>query len=84
MKSKIVIMSAALAVFASAAHAQQFYIVQDRTIKECRIVEQRPADTTTVTVLGDGAVFKTRTAAQDSLKEVCTDKTTGTTTIKER
>lgn len=84
---KALFLSAAFAVIAGPALAQQFYIVQDRTSKECRIVEERPADTTSVTILGNGAVFSTRNEAQSRLKEVCTDSpTTGssTTIIKER
>ena len=84
MMKKAVIVSATFAVLAGPALAQEFYIVRDTSSKECRIVEQRPKDKTTVTILGDGAVFKTRTEAQARLKEVCTDTSTGTTTIKER
>jgi hypothetical protein len=81
---KLAILSTAFALFAGPAVAQQFYIVQDRSTKECRIVEQRPTETTSITILGDGAVFSTRNEAQVRMKEVCTDTSTGTTTIKER
>jgi len=81
---KLAILSTAFALFAGPAIAQQFYIVQDRGTKDCRIVEQKPTESTSITILGDGAVFSTRTEAQTRMKEICTDSTTGTTTIKER
>lgn len=81
---RLVILSTAFALFAGPALAQQFYIVQDRSSKECRIVAEKPTETTSVTIMGDGAVFSTRTEAQARMKEVCTDSATGSTTIKER
>jgi hypothetical protein len=81
---KLALLSTAFALCAGPALAQEFYIVQDVATKECRIVEERPAASTSITILGDGAVFSTRTEAQRRMKEVCTDTATGTTTIKER
>jgi len=81
---KLAILSTAFALLAGPALAQEFYIVQDRSTKDCRIVEQKPTESTSITILGDGAVFSTRTEAQTRLKEICTDTTTGTTTIKEK
>ena len=81
---KLAIISTAFALFAGPALAQEYYIVQDRSTKDCRIVEQKPTESTKVTILGDGAIFSTRAEAQTRLKEICTDATTGTTTIKER
>jgi hypothetical protein len=53
--------------------AQQYYIVQDSTTKKCTIVHEKPT-ATTMTVVGDGTVYKTETEAQSALKttKVCT------------
>lgn len=83
MKKVFAISVAASAMLVSPALAQEFYIVRDTSTKECRIVEEKPTTTTSVTILGNGAVFKTRAEAQTRLKEVCKD-TPSTTIIKER
>ena len=51
-----------------------YYVAQDVKTKKCTIVDKKPADTTTMTILGDGAVFRTRTEAEGSMKsiKVCT------------
>ena len=61
------------ALGALAQGATSFYIVQDVKTKKCTIVDQKPTTQTTV-VVGDGAVFKTRTEAETSMKsvKVCT------------
>ena len=62
-----------LAAFVTTASAQTFYVVQDVKTKKCTIVDQKPT-TQTMVVVGDGAVFKTRTEAEGSMKttKVCT------------
>ena len=67
---KILIAAALAASFAAPAFAADtFYIVQDTATKKCSIVEQKPT-VTTVTVVGDGTVYKTRTEAETSMKTV--------------
>ena len=70
---KIAITAALLVAFVTTASAQTFYVVQDVKTKKCTIVDQKPTTQTTV-VVGDGAVFKTRTEAESSMKtvKVCT------------
>ena len=70
---KFAITAAVLAAFVTTASAQTFYVVQDVKTKKCTIVDQKPTTQTTV-VVGDGAVFKTRTEAEGSTKttKVCT------------
>jgi hypothetical protein len=70
---KIALTAAVLAAFVTTASAQTFYVVQDVKTKKCTIVDQKPTTQTTV-VVGDGAVFKTRTEAETSMKsvKVCT------------
>jgi hypothetical protein len=57
----------------AAAQTTEFYIVQDTATKRCTIVDKKPTTTTSV-VVGDGAVFKTRTEAETGMKKikVCT------------
>ena len=52
----------------------QFYVVQDVKTKKCTIVDKKPETTTSMTILGDGAVFKTRTEADSGMGKikVCT------------
>ncbi|HEX2215813.1 MAG TPA: hypothetical protein VHG27_03835 [Xanthobacteraceae bacterium] len=69
----------ALALVSPAA-AAEFWIVQDMSTKRCTIVEQRPTTSTSVTVMGGGKVYTSRTEAESAVKEVCTDGATGSTT----
>lgn len=52
----------------------EYYVVQDVQTKKCTIMDKKPETTTSVTILGDGAVFKTRTDADTGTKKikVCT------------
>jgi len=72
---RVAISAAVLAAFVSAAAAQttSFYVVQDAKTKKCTIVDKKPTTSETV-VVGDGAVYKTRTEAESGMKtvKVCT------------
>ena len=72
---KLAITALVLSAFVTTAVAQtaSFYVVQDVKTKKCTIVDQKPTTTETV-VVGDGAVFKTRTEAETGMKtvKVCT------------
>jgi hypothetical protein len=81
MKLKIAASAILLIAFAAPSFAQTttttsttYYVAQDIKTKKCTIVDQKPADTTTMTILSDGAVFKTRTEAEGAMKsvKVCT------------
>jgi hypothetical protein len=50
-----------------------FYIVRDSTTKRCTVTRERPT-TSTVTIVGDGTVYKTETEAQSAVKttKTCT------------
>lgn len=68
------------------ALADEFYVVQNPTTKDCTVTEQKPADSKTI-VMGNGHVYTSRSEAQSAVKTVCTESTTGsststTTTIK--
>jgi len=65
----VCIAAAAVAMLSSTALAD-FYIVQEKATKECKIVETRPAETTWVQV--GPLAFKTRDEAEKQIKVVCT------------
>jgi hypothetical protein len=77
MKTKLVVSAALLVGLAVPALAQTsttYYVAQDVKTKKCTIVDKKPADTTTMTIVGDGSVYKTRTEAEGAMKtvKVCT------------
>jgi hypothetical protein len=80
MRACHLLVALGLVAIATPATAAEFYIVRDATTKHCTIVDQKPA-TTTTTVVGDGAVYHTRTEAETAMKsvKVCSDGTTGST-----
>jgi len=59
---------AAFALLSSAALAD-FYVVQEKSTKECKIVETRPTETTWVQV--GPLAFKTRDEAEKQIKVIC-------------
>ena len=69
---------AVLAATTSAFAAGEYYIVRGPD-KHCKIVEERPTTTTTITVVGD-TVYKTRSEAQSAIKRVCSTTTSPSTT----
>ena len=73
MNIKAIIAAAALTAIAAPAFADSYYVVQDAKTKKCTITETKPT-TTETTVVGDGAVYKTRTEAETGMKsvKVCT------------
>ena len=81
LSKKLIVSALFMAAFSATTFGQTttttsttYYVAQDVKTKKCTIVDQKPADTTTMTILGDGAVFKTRTEAEGSMKsiKVCT------------
>ena len=67
---RFLIPAAAVAIMTGAAYAQtEFYVVQDTSTKKCTIADKKPTTTNTV-VVGDGKVFKTRTAAETGMKTI--------------
>ena len=67
---RFLIPAAAVAIMTGAAYAQtEFYVVQDTSTKKCTIADKKPTTTNTV-VVGEGKVFKTRTAAETGMKTI--------------
>jgi hypothetical protein len=59
----------AFAVLSSSASAAEYYIVQDRDTKTCKVVETRPTETTWIQV--GPLAFKTQDEADRQLKVIC-------------
>ena len=70
---KKLLCAAALVAFVTPAFAD-FYVVQDVKTKKCTVVDKKPTTTTETTIVGDGAVYKTKTEAETGMKsvKVCT------------
>ena len=58
--------------FASPALAAEYYVVQDKTTKKCKVVTTKPTEETWV-VVGNSA-FKTQSEADEQVKVVCKEK----------
>ena len=59
------------ASFATPVFAAEFFIVSEHGSKECRVVRERPTDTTTV--IGD-KTYITEEEAIGAVKTVCVDR----------
>ena len=60
---------AAVAMLSSSALAAEYYVVQEKTTKKCKVVEARPAETTWVQV--GPLAFKTQDEADKQVKVIC-------------
>jgi len=74
MKLAILALAIGVAMPAYAQSTTEYYIVRDATTKKCTVVDQKPATSTTTTIVEDGKVYKTRTEADTAMKtvKVCT------------
>ena len=71
MLRKLALASTAIVLFMSTASAD-YYIVQEKATKRCKVVETRPTDTTWIQV--GPASFKTQSDAEKQIKTVCVEK----------
>jgi hypothetical protein len=62
---------AAVAMLSSSALAAEYYVVQEKTTKKCKVVEARPTETTWVQV--GPLAFKTQDEADKQVKVICKD-----------
>ena len=60
---------AAVAMLSSSALAAEYYVVQEKTTKKCKVVEARPTETTWVQV--GPLAFKTQDEADKQVKLIC-------------
>ena len=74
MFKKIALAAVAVAFCSSGAMAQEYYIVQDKTTKKCKVVETKmPATETTWVQIGPLGI-KTREEAEKQVAVVCKEK----------
>jgi len=62
--------------FAQTVTTDEYYVVRDPATKKCTVVSQKPAASSTTTIVGDGVVYKSRTEADAAMKKVtvCTSE----------
>ena len=72
MFKQVCLAGTVFAILSSAALAAEYYVVQEKTTKECRVVETRPTETTWIQ-LGPLA-FKTRDEAERQVKVLCKER----------
>ena len=70
MLKKLVLATAAVGLLMSTASAE-YYIVQEKATKKCKVVETRPTETTWIQI--GPAAFKTQADAQKQIKTVCVE-----------
>lgn len=73
MQLKYVLAGLVIAGFATPALAD-YWVVQDTTTRKCTVVKEKPATSTTITILGDGTVYKFEDEAMGYIKKttICT------------
>ena len=65
--------AAAVAMLSAAALAADYYVVQEKTTKKCKVVETRPTETTWIQV--GPLAFKTQEEAEKQITVICKEKT---------
>ena len=71
MVKKLALAATAVALLMSTASAD-YYIVQEKATKKCKVVETKPTETTWVQI--GPATFKTQNDAEKQIKTVCVEK----------
>ena len=71
MLKKLALAAAAMALITSTASAD-YYIVQEKATKKCKVVETRPTETTWGQI--GPAALKTQADAEKQVKTVCVEK----------
>jgi hypothetical protein len=71
MLKKLALAATAVALLMSTASAD-YYIVQEKATKKCKVVETKPTETTWIQV--GPAAFKTQSDAEKQIKTVCVEK----------
>ena len=69
MIKKALFATFALAVLGASASAAEYYVVQERDTKKCKVVQSRPTETTWLQV--GPLAFKTQDEADRQLKVIC-------------
>jgi hypothetical protein len=74
MIRKIAFAAFAATVCSSGAFAAEYYVVQEKATKKCKVVETRPSATETTWVQVGPMAFKTREEADKQVAVICKDK----------
>jgi hypothetical protein len=72
MMKQLCLAGAAVAMLSSTALAAEYYIVQEKATKKCKVVDARPSETTWVQI--GPLAFKTRDEADKQIAVVCKEK----------
>jgi hypothetical protein len=72
MLKKIVLAACVGAFCSSAAMAAEYYVVQEKSTKKCKVVEARPTETTWVQI--GPLAFKTRDEADRQATVLCKER----------
>ncbi|HEU0061138.1 MAG TPA: hypothetical protein VFR19_14765 [Hyphomicrobiaceae bacterium] len=72
MIKQLCLAGATLALLSSTALAAEYYIVQEKSTKKCKVVDARPSETTWVQI--GPMAFKTRDEADKQVAVVCKEK----------
>jgi hypothetical protein len=74
MFKKIVLAAVVAAISTSGAMAAEYYVVQEKATKKCKVVETRPSATETTWIQVGPAAFKTREEADKQVTVICKEK----------
>jgi hypothetical protein len=72
MIKQLLLAGAAVAMLSSTAVAAEYYIVQEKSSKKCKVVETRPTETTWIQV--GPMAFKSREEADRQVAVVCKER----------
>ena len=72
MIKQLCLAGATIAMLSSTAMAAEYYIVQEKATKKCKVVDVRPTETTWVQV--GPLAYKTRDEADKQVAVVCKEK----------
>ena len=71
MFKKIALAAVVAAISTSGAMAAEYYVVQEKATKKCKVVETRPSATETTWIQVGRAAFKTREEAEKQVTVSC-------------
>lgn len=74
MIRKVALAALAAAVCSAGAFAAEYYVVQEKATKKCKVVETRPSATETTWVQVGPMAFKTREEADKQVAVICKEK----------
>lgn len=72
MLKRMCLLIAAAGVLAPTAASAEYYIVQEKSSRKCKVVETRPTETTWIQI--GPMAFKTRDEADRQVKVVCKER----------